>query len=325
MTPLWYDVAILAILTYTLFRGAAKGIVWQLAWIVALLLCFAISETASPPLAKIIPAESPLNLWIAMFVIYVACVFVTFWGARKISDWMEKHRFKEFDRHLGAIFGFVKGVLFSLMVTFFAVTLSADAREIVLNSNSGYAAAIVMDRLHPVMPDDLHDVLEPYIHQLDDAEGNPELLHSHHDESRKSGSNSEHEKQSSDRHGGEMSSKKLPNSSTGPVSTKTDSEAAERTELLQNIAALHALDAILQAAIIREIEGALSGLPDAVELAVLKDWYADLSNAKDDPDPQTNANTRIETRIFRQMIATGNPLDQLEIGLRKRLEEIRRK
>lgn len=167
---MWYDILILVILAYATIRGAQKGFVWQLAWIAALVGCFASSESLSPrvaPWVERLGVEPPLSRWVAMFLLYVGFTFVAFVVARKIGDWIERHRFVEFDRHLGAIFGFVKGVTFCLVLTFFAVTLSLAARETIMHSHSGHAAAIVMDRLHAVMPDELHDVLEPYIHQLD--------------------------------------------------------------------------------------------------------------------------------------------------------------
>jgi uncharacterized membrane protein required for colicin V production len=322
MTPLWFDVAILAILVYTLIRGAAKGIVWQLAWIAALLLCFAVSETASPTLAEFIQVEAPLNRWIAMFAIYLASVFVTFWLARKIGDWIEKHRFVEFDKHLGAIFGVVKGVIFALTVTFFLVTLSTDARDLVMKSKSGYAAAIVMDRLHPVMPDDLHEVLEPYIHQLDDAEGNPDLHYSHDDPDSKKHSEEEGEKQTS--LAKEVPTKKQPEAPVNSIKIQPGTHTTDRLKLLNYIASVHALDAASQSAIVLEIERAIVGLPDKIVLAVLKDWHADLSQGSIDPDPKTDAATSLDTRILRRLNAGGIPLDRLSFGLRTRLQDSER-
>ena len=37
---MWYDLLTLVILMYAMFRGAMKGVVWQLATIAALLMCF---------------------------------------------------------------------------------------------------------------------------------------------------------------------------------------------------------------------------------------------------------------------------------------------
>jgi membrane protein required for colicin V production len=85
---------------------------------------------------------------------------------------------KEYNKHLGGLFGFAKGVVICLVLTFFIVTMSASARESLKNSQSGKYAAIIMDRLHPVMPDNLHDALAKYIHQLDTDELD---LHHRHD------------------------------------------------------------------------------------------------------------------------------------------------
>ena len=164
---MYYDLLVLAILVIAVIRGAMKGFVWQLAVIGALVSFFLFAETASLAIAPLIDVEPPLNRWIAMLIIYLALSFVAFRVARGLRSWIEKAKFQEYDRHLGALFGLVKGVTFALVLTFFVVTISESQREKILHSYSGHAAALIMDRLHPVMPEELHDVLEPYIHQLD--------------------------------------------------------------------------------------------------------------------------------------------------------------
>jgi len=175
-----YDLIIVAILIIATVRGASKGVVWQLAIIGALVLCFAFAETLSLSLAPWITVKPPLNRWIAMFILYIGFSFACFAAARSLKDWIEKSRYSEYDRHLGSLLGFAKGVLFSLVLTFFVVTLSPTARAHILASRSGHAAAVIMDRLHPVMPVELQAILEPYIHQLDQPGQN--LLHSDHAE-----------------------------------------------------------------------------------------------------------------------------------------------
>ena len=91
---------------------------------------------------------------------------------------IESMKIEALDRHLGAILGLVKGGMFSLFLTFFLVTLSHAARETIINSESGYVAAVVIDRLDPVIPGDLHALLEPYIRRLDA----PEIEREHHEE-----------------------------------------------------------------------------------------------------------------------------------------------
>lgn len=172
MTLTVFDFVVIAVLLYCTFRGLQRGFVWQLAWIVALVLCFGFAETLSVQLAPKIQqfapqAQPPLDRWIAMLVLYMGFSFVSFGAARVLRGWIEKAKFVEYDRHLGGIFGFVKGVLICLMATFFLITLSERARETVLNSKSGYAAAVVMDKLQPVLPQELSKILHPYVERLD--------------------------------------------------------------------------------------------------------------------------------------------------------------
>lgn len=177
MTLTWFDFVVIAILLFTTFRGLQRGFVWQLAWIAALVLCFGFAETFSiklaPHIQNIAPqAKPPLNRWIAMLILYMGFSFLSFGVARVMRGWIEKAKFVEYDRHLGGIFGFVKGVLFCLMATFFLITLSETARDTILVSKSGHAAAVIMTKLEPVLPEELAQILEPYILELD-----PDHLH----------------------------------------------------------------------------------------------------------------------------------------------------
>lgn len=174
---LWYDLLILAILIYALIRGAMKGFVWQLAAITAIILCFFFAETASLLLAPYIGLKPPLDRWVAMLILYFVFSFASFALARVLKDGLERAKFDDFDRHLGAIFGLVKGVLFSIVLTFFVVTIYDESRSYIIGTHSGYYAAVIMDRLHPVMPEGLSEHLEPYIHKLDHEDF--DLQHTH--------------------------------------------------------------------------------------------------------------------------------------------------
>ncbi len=164
---MWYDVLVLAILGYTTIRGAMKGAVWQLAAIAGLVVCLVFAESISAAAGPYVKLDPPMNHWVVMIGAYLIFTFVAFALARMLNDWIEKVKFGEFNQHLGALLGFAKGVLMCLVLTFFIVTVSEDAREMLRHSHSGHAAAIIMDRLHPVMPEKLRDALEQYIHQLD--------------------------------------------------------------------------------------------------------------------------------------------------------------
>ncbi len=162
-----FDIFICVILLFTTIRGAAKGVAWQLAGIGALVLCFLFATPLSLTLAPMIKLAPPLNRWVAMLGIYLVFSFGTFAIARGFREALEKAKFVEFDRHMGALFGLFKGALLSLVITFFAVAMSQQAREYILKTYTGYTAAHIMNALDPVMPKELHAVLEPYIHELD--------------------------------------------------------------------------------------------------------------------------------------------------------------
>lgn len=164
---MWFDLFICAILLFTTIRGAAKGVAWQLAGIGALVLCFLFATPLSLSLAPMIKLAPPLNRWVAMLGIYLVFSFGTFAIARGFREALEKAKFVEFDRHMGALFGLFKGAILALVITFFGVAMSEKARELILTTYTGYAAAHIMNALDPVMPKELHAILEPYIHELD--------------------------------------------------------------------------------------------------------------------------------------------------------------
>lgn len=163
---MWYDAIILALLLFCTIRGASKGFAWQIATIGALVLCFVFAESGSLAIAPLITLDPPLNRWVAMFVLYIGASFVSFAAARTIRTTLEKWQFVEYDKHLGAIFGFVKGGAFALVITFFAVTLSESMRAQVLGSYSGYSAGQVLSAIHPVLPNEFRGIVDPYLERL---------------------------------------------------------------------------------------------------------------------------------------------------------------
>ena len=178
---MWYDAIVIGILAYTTIRGAMKGVIWQIAAIAGVVLCLVFAESISAAAGPYVRLEPPLNNWVVMLGAYLVFSFISFALAKLLTEWLDKIKFGEFNRHLGALFGFVKGAVICLVLTFFIVTVSDSAREMLRNSRSGRVAAIVMDRLHPVMPERLHEALNKYIdlHSLDSPD--LDLRHSDHD------------------------------------------------------------------------------------------------------------------------------------------------
>ncbi|MCA9005023.1 MAG: CvpA family protein [Planctomycetaceae bacterium] len=409
---MWFDLLIVGILIYAVWKGASKGVVWQLAAIAALVLCFAFAESLSLQLAPLINVKPPLNRWIAMLVIYIVFSFISFTLARSLKTAIDSLKFNEFDRHLGAVLGFLKGVLFSLFLTFFLITISETARATVLESRSGYAAAVILNEMAPVMPEELHHILDSCLAKLD----YPGIeLHDHNDDDLFSDDH-DHD-HSGDHNPFPPGSNDLPNpffekegsGSPDIRTTKQDSLlkqilksipsylkseledkvieaynatapedreqfarelqsripgvlrnvanewqdgqpqtslpadnslfganggqptaemqgiAQERTKLLRDIAAVYSDYPEAQNSLIEEFEFTLTGLPDQVVLAALKDWRADLLLNGGDPDPKTDVTTPLDTRILRQLELQKVPLNSLGSALQDRMREAQRR
>lgn len=168
---MWFDILILAILVYFTVRGAARGMVWQLAGIVGIVICFLFADGISAVAGPYVQLEPPLNNWIVLFGAYIVFTFIAFILAGRISEFLAKIQLKEFDNHLGAVFGFLKGALLSLILTFLVVTVSEDARAALKTSRSGIAAAKIVETAHPylpILPAPLLAAIENYIYLLDE-------------------------------------------------------------------------------------------------------------------------------------------------------------
>lgn len=150
------DIVVLAVLLYCAVKGASRGLLSQLAWVVALLLCFKFSGKLAPAIEPMIGVAPPLKQWIAMLVVYVGLCGLSFVAAGMLSSWMEKARVIDFDKHLGGVLGLVKGVVICMTGMFFAITMSEPMRQIVSKTYSGYAAAVVLNNsqyLIPLLPE----------------------------------------------------------------------------------------------------------------------------------------------------------------------------
>ncbi|MFN9270754.1 MAG: CvpA family protein [Planctomycetaceae bacterium] len=159
---MYYDALLLLILGWSGWRGSSRGVTWQLASIASLLLCFAFAAPASLIVAPLIKLDPPLNRWLAMLAVYILFSFGAYAAARVIRSLLAALKFQEFDQHLGGLFGLLKGVLASLILTFFVVTLSPSAREQVLRTQSGRVAGYLLYKARGILPQELAPTLAPH-------------------------------------------------------------------------------------------------------------------------------------------------------------------
>ena len=164
-----YDILMLTIVVAAAIHGGMKGLAWQLTSLASIIVSYLVALKASGPLAHYFGDQAPWNGYMAMLVVFLTvslCIWVAF---RLMAGMIDKLHLKEYDRQMGALFGGVKGVVWCLVLTFFAVAMSPGARQEITSAKSGHYAAVIMDRAHPIMPDGVHDLIGPYIHELDET------------------------------------------------------------------------------------------------------------------------------------------------------------
>ncbi|MFO1005991.1 MAG: CvpA family protein [Planctomycetaceae bacterium] len=160
---MWYDILVACILLFFMAKGAARGLIWQLAGIAGILLCVTFAGTASKVIGPHINLAPPTNQWAVMFITYLLATFVAFGFARTLNGWINQLELKEFNRHLGAVFGLLKGALLVLVMTFMIVTFSAKSRDMLKDSKSAQIAAKVIYQIEPLVPDKLSTQIAKYI------------------------------------------------------------------------------------------------------------------------------------------------------------------
>ncbi len=164
-----YDALMLLVLVGATIFGFWKGMAWQIASLTSFVASYFVSLRFSAQLAPMFGQQAPLNRFAAMLAIYVGTSFVIWMLFRFVSGAIDKVRLESFDKQLGAMFGFAKGVLLCIAITFFAVTLSPQPQgQVIASSQSGHYIVALLDKAHSVFPPELHQVLDPYLNKIEE-------------------------------------------------------------------------------------------------------------------------------------------------------------
>ncbi len=104
-----------------------------------------------------------------MLAIYVATSFVIWMIFRLVSELIDKVKLESFDRQLGGMIGFAKGVLLCVAITFFAVTLLPQQQgEAIVASRAGRTIVVLLNKAHDVVPQELNQVIDPYLNKIEE-------------------------------------------------------------------------------------------------------------------------------------------------------------
>jgi membrane protein required for colicin V production len=165
-------IAVLVILG-SMFLGAWKGLAWQVAGLLSLLAGFVIALPFSAPVAPLFGATAPLNRFIAVAVLYVVVSLAIYVAAFWYREVIQKWQLDNWDRHLGGVLGAFKGVLFCLVLSFFALTLIPKLQDPILSTKTGKVMAYTIHELHPVWPPGVHAIIHPYIEHFEEPDETP--------------------------------------------------------------------------------------------------------------------------------------------------------
>ena len=165
-----YDLFMVVVLIAATVWGLWKGLAWQLASLGSTFLSYFVAYQFRYAVAEYINTEPPWNVFLAMLILYLATSALVWIAFRAVRAFIDQVKLKEFDHQIGAILGAAKGVILCVIITLFAVTLASESqRQSIIGSRSGFYIARLLDKSHGIMPVELHDILEPYLHSLDDS------------------------------------------------------------------------------------------------------------------------------------------------------------
>lgn len=162
-----YDLLMLVVLVGTTLFGFVKGLAWQLAYVSSLVLSYMAAVRFSPQLAPTFGDSEPFNRFVAMLVIYMATSLVIWMIFRGVAGTIDRVKLHEFDRQMGALIGFARGVLWCIAITFFAATLLETYRPTILGSRTGHYIGVLLAKSDAVVPPEVQKVIQPYVDRIE--------------------------------------------------------------------------------------------------------------------------------------------------------------
>lgn len=162
-----YDGVMLTIVIVCVIQGALKGMAWQLAPIASLVVGYLFGVPLSTATAPWF-GQPPLNGVFSLITMYMLVSLGVYLIARSLRESIEKLKLVEFDRHLGALLGGVKGVLFTTVLTVGLLCVYPSAASMIVKSETRGVAEQVIGFVSPLLPKNVHDVIDPYLKPIED-------------------------------------------------------------------------------------------------------------------------------------------------------------
>jgi membrane protein required for colicin V production len=159
-----YDIIMLVVIASATIFGAIKGFAWQVASLASIVASYFVANYFRNDVAKMINAEPPWNMFLAMLLLYFGSSLIIWMAFRMISTSIDKIKLKEFDRQLGAGFGLIKGAALCCILTMFAMTLlGRKQQQAIATSKSGQYIGRILSSAGSILPDEVKQVIGPMI------------------------------------------------------------------------------------------------------------------------------------------------------------------
>ena len=163
-----YDMLMLVVLASATIFGVIKGFAWQVASLASIVVSYFVAYNYRNDIASRIDAQYPWNIFLGMLLAYAGVSFANWIVFRLVSGTIDKVRLKEFDRHLGGLFGFGKGVLLCVIITMFAMTLlDANKQQAICQSRSGYYISKILANADGLLPAEVDQIVGPLLARLE--------------------------------------------------------------------------------------------------------------------------------------------------------------
>ena len=90
-----YDIIMLVVLLSATLFGAWKGFAWQVAATASILLSYFVAYEFRGALAPKLPVDPPLDVFVAMLILYIGTSLLVWLGFRYVSEMINKVKLKE--------------------------------------------------------------------------------------------------------------------------------------------------------------------------------------------------------------------------------------
>lgn len=169
-----YDILMIVVFCAAILFGLWKGLAWQVASVAAIVVSYIVALNFKTPLTNLMGIDEPWAPFLSMLILYLGTSLLIWVVYGYVRETIKRFHLKSFDSQSGALLGAVKGALLCMVITLFAVTLLGDTvrRQIVM-SRSGGVIARSINKLNMLVPDEIHQMLDPLVTQFNERLSSP--------------------------------------------------------------------------------------------------------------------------------------------------------